>query len=157
VSQRLLTEADRAFPGETGGVLMGYWAEADNEVVITNAIGPGPKAAHYKKSFIPDSEYQESEIARIYRDSNRLLTYLGDWHTHPSGSSSLSFRDKRTLYRIVTCPDARCPVPLMAVMGGGEDEWLLRVWRYQRRKGPRWLSGIGVVDLLPRLYYDNRL
>lgn len=143
------------FPWETGGVLMGYWAEPLVEVVITNAIGPGPKAIHKEKGFAPDAEYQEKEIANIYEASGRLSTYLGDWHTHPRGSTRLSIRDKRTLRRIAVANNARCPVPIMAVLGGGgKDKWLLEIWQYKYQKLPSWLFGIGVIPLLPNLYED---
>lgn len=134
---------------------MGYWVVPDSELVITHAIGPGPSAAHYKKSFVPDSGYQEAEIARIYTESNRFSTYLGDWHTHPSGSSYLSYRDKRTLKEIASFRDARCPIPVMAVLGGGEDDWVMRVWKYKPRRGLMRLFGVNVIGLLPKEYGDD--
>jgi len=153
VSEQLLSDAERAFPLETGGVLMGYWAEPYTEVVITHAIGPGPKAEHRRRGFIPDSEYQEAEIERIYSNSNRLSTYLGDWHTHPLASCYLSFKDKRTLHHIAVFPEARCDVPLMAVLGGGkEGEWLLEIWRYCPHALPLWLIGFGAVTLSTVVY-----
>lgn len=109
---------------------MGYWAEPD--VVITDAIGPGPKAVHYKIGFLPDAQFHEMEVARIYGQSGRLSTYLGDWHTHPRGSTRLSRRDKRTLQRIACSSDARCPKPLMAVLAGGKRKWTTDVWRFNR-------------------------
>lgn len=105
---------------------MGYWAEAN--VVITHAVGPGPNATHGKISFIPDAQYQEDEVARIYEESGRLSTYLGDWHTHPRGSTRMSPRDRRTLRRIAFSTEARCPKPLMALCAGGKEKWLMGVW-----------------------------
>ena len=147
-----MEEALRAVPNETGGVLMGYWAAPYTEVVITDAIGPGRNAVHYEKSFIPDSEYQESEIARVYRESDRVSTYLGDWHTHPFGSSYLSYRDKRTLRRIAKHQDARCPIPVMAIASGHDDDWLLRIWRYEEPAGLLGLIRIRVASLEPIPY-----
>jgi integrative and conjugative element protein (TIGR02256 family) len=151
--QQLLSEAERAYPQETGGVLMGYWAKRYSEVVITTAIGPGPQAQHRQQSFVPDSEFHEAEIARIYHESHRLLTYLGDWHTHPAGSSYLSWRDKRTLSRIAACRESRCPAPIMAVMGEGSNrDWVIRVWKYKRQRVPMRLFRSGVEDLSPLIY-----
>jgi integrative and conjugative element protein (TIGR02256 family) len=123
-------DAEAAFPLETGGILMGYWAESD--VVITDAIGPGPKAVHYAVGFLPDAEYHEKEVARIYKQSDRTSTYLGDWHTHPYGSTRLSRRDRRTMKRIACSHEARCPKPLMAVLAGGKREWITDVWSLDR-------------------------
>jgi integrative and conjugative element protein (TIGR02256 family) len=126
----MLAEAERMSPLETGGALVGYWVTPHDEVVVTHATGPGPNAVHGPRGFLPDDEFQEGEIARVYRESGRLYTYLGDWHTHPGASSYLSWRDKRTLRKVAVCPDARAPIPLMAVFGGGPD-WTLKVWRYE--------------------------
>lgn len=124
----MLAEAKHAFPNETGGVLIGYWAVLFQEIVLTTVVGPGPHAIHGTDSFMPDSEYQEAEIARYYHASGRLHTYLGDWHTHPNSSPRMSRIDRKTLKNIAGDPDARTPVPIMAILAGGKP-WTLRVWR----------------------------
>lgn len=106
---------------------MGYWTKDD--VVITDVVGPGPNAFHDKHRFYPDSQYQERRVAEIYEQSGRLSTYLGDWHTHPGGSARLSRRDRRTLRAIGRSPDARCDRPVMLVLAGQEDNWVVAVWR----------------------------
>ncbi len=145
VSERLVNEAERVFPFETGGVLMGYWAKEYTEVVITHAIGPGADAQHSPNGFVPDYTFQETEIERVYCESDRLSTYLGDWHTHPLASCHPSFKDKRTLHRIAMFSDARCPVPLMLILGGGKDrDWFLQIWKYRSSIFPAWLVGCAV-------------
>lgn len=115
-----------AHPNETGGVLIGY--DAGNGVVVTAIIGPGSKAIHGLRAFIPDYTYQDSEIERIYRESGRRHTYLGDWHSHPDGRATLSSRDKRTLRGIASHRPARVPAPIMGILADG-DCWRLAVWR----------------------------
>ena len=44
--REMLAEADRVFPLETGGVIMGYWAESRGGVVVCRITGPGPLAVH---------------------------------------------------------------------------------------------------------------
>lgn len=129
ILSQMLTEAERVFPKETGGVFIGYWIKLYEEAVITQATGPGPGAIHKPYNFLPDSEYQETEIKKYYEVSGRLHTYLGDWHTHPQAAAYLSPTDKRTLRRIALHSEARAPVPLMAILGEGPD-WILKFWRY---------------------------
>ena len=114
-------------PHETGGVLMGY--EQDDSTVVTTCIGPGPKAIHTRTSFVPDYDYQEREIARVYKESGRVSTYLGDWHTHPGGRLRLSRIDRDTLRRIAAHPPARMARPVMVILAGGEP-WRLGAWRW---------------------------
>jgi integrative and conjugative element protein (TIGR02256 family) len=156
VSEQLVNEAERAFPFETGGVLMGYWAQEYTEVVITHVIGPGPDAEHSASGFVPDYRFQEAEIERVYEESRRLSTYLGDWHTHPLASCYPSFKDKRTLRRIASFPDARCAVPLMVILGGGKDcRWFLQIWKYRSRALFVWLIGCAVEPVKAILHGNN--
>lgn len=122
-----MIDASAAYaPLETGGLLLGYSA-SPSEVVVTSLIYAGPKALHEKESFVPDHEFQELELARIYEASGRVWTYLGDWHSHPGGIPLLSRLDRETLFSIANSKDARVVVPLMAVVAGGPD-WVLGIW-----------------------------
>lgn len=59
-------EADSKLPLESGGLLMGYWADRDS-VVITDLIEPGPRTRHETRSFAPDYDFQERRAAEICR------------------------------------------------------------------------------------------
>jgi integrative and conjugative element protein (TIGR02256 family) len=122
----LVTEADRIFPNETGGVFMGYWVST-KELVITHAIGPGPHALHHASSFVPDDDYQQRQIQNIYDKTARTSTYLGDWHTHPNGAAIPSKSDRRTMNKIANHADARIATPLMGILAGSDD-WQLVLW-----------------------------
>lgn len=131
VLSTMATEAERAYPNETGGVLLGYWATPHSEVVVTAVVGPGPRAIHEPTRFIPDADYHRIEIAHRYLADSRRTTYLGDWHSHPQGGAKLSSKDRKTLLQIATFEAARAPVPLMAILTL-EAEWQVMVWRFDR-------------------------
>jgi integrative and conjugative element protein (TIGR02256 family) len=61
----ILVETIKQMPFETGGVLIGYWGN-EWEAVVTEVIGPGPKAIYKKYSFVPDHKYHEREIEKAY-------------------------------------------------------------------------------------------
>jgi integrative and conjugative element protein (TIGR02256 family) len=128
-----MAQARHWYPLETGGVLVGYWVRSGSEVVITDSIGPGPAAEHGESEFKPDALYQQEQVARIYRSSGRLYTYLGDWHSHPRSSAQLSRVDKRTLYLIAVSRSARAPMPIMAV-ATKRRQWHLTLWYARARK-----------------------
>lgn len=151
VLQEMIDEADRAYPDETGGVLMGYWASPFDEVVVTHVIGPGPGAVHRRSKFVPDSAYQQEQITRHYERSRQLETYLGDWHTHPRSGARLSRIDRRTLWRIAAAPEARAPAPLMAVLSH-KASWNLRIWRGTRVRLGRLALGLRVAELMPKTF-----
>jgi len=120
----MVREAERAFPSETGGVLLGYRdSEDDNRIQVMFAVGPGPLAVHEPVRFQPDGKWQEEEIARLYRDSGRIATYLGDWHSHPQGSTRTSKLDRSTARRIARHRPARAPRPLLLILAGAPGTW----------------------------------
>lgn len=131
---------------------MGYWAPELQDVVLTNATGPGPQARHDKNSYYPDPVFHEAEVTRIYHESGRLHTYLGDWHTHPNSRlPRLSWRDRRTLRRIATDSQARAPLALMAVIAG-RVSWSLGVWRHRPLFAHMPRIALGVKQLAVRVY-----
>lgn len=143
----MIAEAEKTSPSETGGALVGYWVANYTEVVITDAIGPGPLAVHKEHRFIPDFECHCEQIALLYEQSGRLHTYLGDWHTHPDGTLFLGRQDRSTLKRIASHTPARAPVPLMAVLAR-QNGWILQVWCFfPRRTYSFWRSRILPFEL----------
>ena len=124
----MLIETERFAPLETGGVLMGYGA-GRFDVVVVQSIGPGPKAIHDTTRFVPDADFHETAVADAYSTSGRRDVNLGDWHSHPNGSTHLSARDRRLLKTIAKTVEARMPFPIMAILGG-RTSFDLVVWRY---------------------------
>ena len=122
-------EADRTFPLETGGVLIGYWADSQTDVVVVDVVGPGPAAQHTPATFLPDAAHHEKVVAQAYKRSDRRHVYLGDWHSHPlPGHDALSRRDRQTLHHIGRAAAARMPTPIMALLVRSEAAWDLRTW-----------------------------
>lgn len=151
VCSAMAAEADEVFPKETGGILVGYWDSFCKDVVVTNVIGPGPQAVHENSRFVPDADYQNKELACLYRESGRLLSYLGDWHSHPNAGPHLSRIDRRALRTIANAPQARAPIPLMAILAKGSP-WSLTVWRALPRRVGRFVIAIGTQSLAVRTY-----
>lgn len=115
-------EASQKYPLETGGVLVGYVAN-DCTPVVMAAIGPGENAKHARTRFHPDHDWQCEQLDKFYVQSQGLLVYLGDWHTHPNGSPQMSWLDCRTLRSIARHSSAQCDAPLMLIGGGGTKHW----------------------------------
>lgn len=101
------------FPLETGGVLLGRAHETD--VQVEHVIGPGPGATHERYRFTPDAAWQANEVADLWSADN-TVAYLGDWHTHPEGTTRLSDLDAQTARDIAASQAARQPTPVMMVV-----------------------------------------
>lgn len=143
--------ANQYYPLETGGMLLGYIAE-NKDYVVTSIIGPGPQARHYRHTFEPDSDYQLNILHARYMGTNGRETYLGDWHSHPDGTTSLSRRDKQTLATIAAAPESQMSSPLMAVIAGSKDEWELSVARFISCKKCLFYISYEVSTLVQQIY-----
>jgi len=121
---------------ETGGMLCGYLSAEDQEpvAVVTEVIGPGPDALHGRYRFVPDGPWQRTQLAGVFRGSNGVTTYLGDWHTHPCGRGTPSERDRKTAEAIAKKRAARAPHPLMMIMYGETDALQVSALAYSRRR-----------------------
>lgn len=137
---------------ETGGVLMGY--TNCSSAVVTALVGPGPDASHKRNSFRPDTIYQRAEIAAHFERSSGLDTYLGDWHSHPTGGAGQSWTDRRMLARLTRdWTDGIDPHrPLMLIVA--ENEW--RCYCAKTETPPRMLpSTANFADVMLRLTEKN--
>lgn len=127
ILKKLFEETYDFLPLETGGVLLGY-KDVLNNIVITDLIDAGPNAVHGESYFIPDGGYQQDELSRIYLQSKRITTYLGDWHSHPGQSAYMSWRDRKTLKKIAKTKDARAPNAVFLIIGTEPEE--IKCWRF---------------------------
>lgn len=120
------TEANRMWPLETGGILLGY-LDTNDELVIRFASGPGPNAIHRRTTYTPDHEAQMEYLDAMYAEYESVADYVGDWHTHPGMSPVMSFLDCRTLCRIAHSPSLTMKNPVMVIAGNGNSQlWDLR-------------------------------
>ena len=137
-------DADLAYPLETGGVLVGYVA-CNNEPVVHAVIGAGPNALHLGVRFEPDHAWQCEQLDDLFERSSGQWVYLGDWHTHPNGSPTMSWLDRRTLRRIAKHSEARIERPLMLIGGGSPGVW---TWAVHRGGRGSWLALRSLVETL---------
>jgi integrative and conjugative element protein (TIGR02256 family) len=126
-------EAERGYPDESGGALLGYFRASDRDrIQVCEQVGPGPKAIHKRHRFEPDGDWQAERIAEGYARSGRINTYLGDWHSHPGGGGKPSALDRSTAREIAQCTEARLPHPLILIVFGGPTAWEVAAYRRGR-------------------------
>lgn len=111
----LAAEAIKRYPVETGGILLGRRSE--RSVLITEVVGPGPRARHERTWFEPDQEWQEVAVADAWLRSGGSVEYLGDWHSHPAGRLKPSRLDLTAAQTIASSHEARAQRPLMLIVG----------------------------------------
>lgn len=131
-----LAEAVAHFPLETGGALMGLRG-GSGEFLVEHMIGPGPGASHTRDSFTPDADWQWSEMRRLHAEHGGVLSFLGDWHSHPRAPSvELSRRDVRALAEILADERTRATEVVCLILAGGVRGWRAQAWVAEIEDGP---------------------
>ncbi|MFY0678101.1 MAG: Mov34/MPN/PAD-1 family protein [Neptuniibacter sp.] len=127
VRKKLLKERQRLFDNETGGLLLGYIVEVEGERnwVVTDVSTAGPNAEHEHYHYTPDYKYDAEYATNHYSVTSGTEYYLGDWHTHPKGSTHASWSDRSTLFRNAKRATHTSHSSLMLIIGGAisSPEW----------------------------------
>jgi integrative and conjugative element protein (TIGR02256 family) len=133
----ILADIEDYSPLETGGAFFGYHSKS-SDVVITHLIPAGPNAKHKRYSFEPDQEFQLKLMEELYYEKNASVSYLGDWHSHPTNVSNLSRRDERTLLNIALSASAQCQHPIMMIFGSCPEKWTINTVKFTEGKRYFW-------------------
>jgi integrative and conjugative element protein (TIGR02256 family) len=76
---------------EAGGILLGAYRGPDMEV--TGLTQPGPAEERRRRSFTRADPLHKAANVRAWEDSGGTVSYVGEWHTHPSGAVTPSSVD----------------------------------------------------------------
>ena len=92
----LLAQAECDIPNETGGMLAGYYSEDRHTVYVKMAITPLEKTSS-RCSFERKIAGMEGVWADLKKEG---LRYVGEWHSHPEGSTKYSETDLSSMMAI---------------------------------------------------------
>ena len=101
----IIKEVKKSRNYETGGILLGTVLKT-NDVLITHAIGPGPKAIKKQKEFQKDYDYSFRILNLLYKKYS--VDFLGEWHKHPSNCIQYSQKDFESMIRISSINTLPC-------------------------------------------------
>ena len=107
------------YPNECGGFLVGYYAEDLTTLNITDFILP--------QEFHSSSFIFKRSIVGIKEILNKIFQlkkhyYIGEWHTHPNGSSMYSRTDLTAMIEIANCDTVNITNPILLILGIRKDK-----------------------------------
>lgn len=117
-------QREAALPLETGGVLLGTVDLEQRSVHITGSV-PAPKdSEHSPVYFVRGAEGLREQIGKLRAKTAGVLTYLGEWHSHPAAAKTQPSKEDEKLYahlEAVLGPLAR---PYCMAICGDAGLWL---------------------------------
>ena len=81
---------ENRLPNETGGVLIGSRDRTRKILYVVDALPSPPDSEELKTSYIRGTKGLSEEVERIANVTGSNLDYIGEWHSHPDGTSSPS-------------------------------------------------------------------
>jgi len=87
--QKLYDMRNRGLPAETGGILVGYHDFNVNTVVIVDVLPAPIDSQSLPTSFIRGTEQLSETVEKIKKRTANIVDYIGEWHSHPDGCSSM--------------------------------------------------------------------
>ena len=111
------------FKIESGGIIVGTLNLYENQVIVTDVTLPHVKDIRKSNIFKRDSAGHQEEMDRLWNESKKTKTYLGEWHTHKQDIPVPSWIDKNDWKRISKKP-LNYKAAFFVIVGQKE----IRVW-----------------------------
>jgi integrative and conjugative element protein (TIGR02256 family) len=110
-----------ARPFEVGGWLLGFWAEDASAVFVTHATPPASHGSPFGVRISGRGHRQRFDDAWDATDG--VVTFLGDWHTHPGCPPLPSQQDAKAMEQLAGREQYGTPYPLMAILSTPRWPW----------------------------------
>lgn len=88
------------FKRENGGIIVGILNPVRKRIVITDVTEPQKKDKCSSYRFKRDVYGHQEIMDQLWKESDNIKTYLGEWHTHNERIPKPSFVDRRNWINI---------------------------------------------------------
>lgn len=137
---RMLELSRSAAPKETGGVLVGYYVEAQDCAIVTEVSEAPPDSRSGRYFFVRGIAGLQQWLDKLWCKERNF--YLGDWHSHPGKAPRASPTDILQLEEIAEDESRKCPEPVAILIGGAAtDTQDVGAFVYPR--------GSGLIEMYP--------
>lgn len=123
----------KAFPKEFGGFLMGYYSDDFKMLTITDSILP--KLYTGTPSVFVRSIQGVEKMFEAFYVKKPSQYYVGEWHTHPNGSTQYSQTDLQAMIAIGKEDMIRIKNPVLLILSVGKSSVLdFQLYLYENKK-----------------------
>ena len=102
-----------SYPNECGGFLVGYYSSDLMSLYIKDYILP-KKQKCSSLFFERSSEGLKQIFCQLF--SSKKHYYIGEWHTHPDGSSMYSYTDLNAMKQIASSTNVCVENPILLIL-----------------------------------------
>ena len=113
-------------PNETGGVLIGYYDLNLNTVVIVDGLQAPADSISTPTSFERGVEGLPAAIEEVAKRTAGIVSYVGEWHSHPPGHSADPSGDDISQLTYLALGMAYDGLPAVSIIVGENDIQILQ-------------------------------
>lgn len=124
--REIMSWCDKACGRETGGLLVGTYAEDGTLAVVSEALSPPPDSETGPSWFKRGTRGLRGKLLRRWRTGRGY--YLGEWHYHPGGRAAPSETDVRQMQAISASDQYACPAPVLLIVGQAPGAFEIRCY-----------------------------
>lgn len=117
LAKKLYSMREEKLPNETGGVLIGSYDFANKICYVVDAIDSPSDSLEYPCAYIRGKNGLLEKVNRIEDITIGNLTYIGEWHSHPTNSVSPSSDDITLLTSIAAYTFTQSSPGCMMIVG----------------------------------------
>lgn len=133
VLEFMLADCRQSGLNETGGIVAGYYTPKLDCAVVTKVSKAPPDSKSGRTWFHRGRNGLQNWLNKLW--FREAQYYLGEWHFHPFASAHPSYTDKHQMKTIATSQEAKCPEPLLLILGGDpQANWEIRVFVFPEKK-----------------------
>ena len=114
-------------PNETGGVLLGYFDQKLQSIFVVDILSAPLDSAADPSGFIRGVQGLEEQIKIAQARTANIVSYIGEWHSHPSGiSTKPSEHDIRLLSYLAEILNRDGLPGVMLIVGENQETWSIQ-------------------------------
>jgi [CysO sulfur-carrier protein]-S-L-cysteine hydrolase len=101
------------YPNEFGGFLVGHYSADFKALYVSNSILP-KKYRGFPTSFERGNDGLKEVLDKLF--DNKKQFYVGEWHTHPNGSTMYSQTDLNAMIKIEAFEAVQIKNPILLIL-----------------------------------------
>lgn len=110
-------------PNETGGVLIGSYDLQRRIVYVVDTIPSPPDSEEWPTVYIRGCRGLRAKIERVQKATLNRLTYVGEWHSHPSGTGCTPSQHDKTAFLWLSEIMGREGLPALMLIAGHQKNF----------------------------------
>lgn len=116
-----------SLPAETGGVLLGYHDFNASSITVVAALPAPPDSASSPVCFERGVEGLSENVREASRRTAEIVSYIGEWHSHPYGHSASPSRKDFVQLLYLARGMAEDGLPAVQLIVGEQDIQILQI------------------------------